>query len=264
MVPTMGALHEGHLTHLDVARREVGDDGQVLVSIFVNPTQFGPHEDFEKYPRDLDADVQRCAQRGADAVFAPAPEAMYPPGEPATELNVPAIANQLEGELRPGHFAGVCRVVMKLFGLVRPDVATFGRKDYQQLAVIRAMVADLCVPVRIVEVATKREADGLAMSSRNAYLDAGQRRSAGGIFEALKTAENAWREGHRDPARLEEAMRAVLDGHGFEVIDYATVRDAATLATDLPSGLPAVALIAARLGKTRLIDNLVLDAKNRG
>ncbi|MEM1445824.1 MAG: pantoate--beta-alanine ligase [Planctomycetota bacterium] len=261
LVPTMGALHEGHLSHLDVAREQVGDasgGGQVLVSVFVNPTQFGPSEDFEKYPRDLEADAARCEARGADAIFCPSQEQMYPPNEPATELNVPSVAADLEGSLRPGHFAGVCRVVMKLFGLVRPDVATFGRKDFQQLAVIRALVADLCVPVRIVEVATRREPDGLAMSSRNAYLDADQRRSALGLFEALKTAEGAWLQGQRDPARLEEAMRAVLEGYGITEIDYATVRDAATLAPDLQPGLPAVALIAARLGETRLIDNLAL------
>ncbi|MEM8783318.1 MAG: pantoate--beta-alanine ligase [Planctomycetota bacterium] len=257
LVPTMGALHEGHLTHLDVAREQAGADGKVLVSVFVNPTQFGPSEDFEKYPRDLDADAARCEARGADAVFAPSAEAVYLEGQPAAEINVPCVATDLEGAIRPGHFAGVCRVVMKLFGLVRPDVATFGRKDYQQLAVIRALVADLCVPVRIVEVPTKREPDGLAMSSRNAYLDAEQRRKAAGIFEALKTAEGAWREGQRDPAPLGSAMRAVLDGYGFDAVDYAAVRDAATLA-ELGPDRPAVALIAARLGPTRLIDNLAL------
>lgn len=275
LVPTMGALHDGHLTHLDVARREIGASGKILVSVFVNPTQFGPTEDFEKYPRDLEKDAALCQARGADAIFAPAPEVMYPPGEPACDLSVPSIANQLEGELRPGHFAGVCRVVMKLFGPVRPDVATFGRKDYQQLSVIRAMVADLCVPVRILEVPTMREPDGLAMSSRNAYLDPTQRRNAAGIFEALKTAEDAWRNGTRNPVELEKAMRAVLNAHGFDAIDYATIRDGRTLAPlkapDSHPGLhapsapdvnpgpaAAVALIAARLGKTRLIDNLDL------
>ncbi|MEM7576639.1 MAG: pantoate--beta-alanine ligase [Planctomycetota bacterium] len=260
LVPTMGALHEGHLTHLDVARREVGPDGKVLVSVFVNPTQFGPSEDFERYPRNLGADAARCEARGADAIFCPSQEEMYLPNEPASEINVPGVASELEGALRPGHFAGVCRVVMKLLGLVRPDVATFGTKDFQQLAVIRALVADLCVPVRIVEVPTQREPDGLAMSSRNAYLDADQRRRAAGIFEALKTAEGAWREGQRDPARLEEAMRAVLAGHGFtgKGVDYATVRDPVTLAQRIDPAGPTVALIAVRAGATRLIDNLAL------
>ena len=257
LVPTMGALHEGHLAHLRAAR-PVSD--RLIVSVFVNPTQFGPHEDFEQYPRDLETDAKRCAAEGADAVFAPGVEEVYPPDAPAARVNVPSVAADLEGRARPGHFEGVCRVVLKLFNIVRPDLATFGRKDYQQLAVIRAMVDDLLLPIELLEVQTVREPDGLAMSSRNAYLGDDNRRRAPGLITALRQGRALAAAGQTDPAALEAAMHAIVAEHRFDPIDYIVVRDRRTLAP-LPPGFDpadAVALGAATLGQTRLIDNLLL------
>ncbi len=260
LVPTMGALHDGHLSHIRHAKENAD---RVVVSIFVNPTQFGPNEDFERYPRDLERDAALCEQHGADAIFVPEVEVMYPPSLPKTceaQLTMPGVAAELEGAQRPGHFAGVCRVVMKLFGLVRPDVATFGRKDYQQLTVIKAMVADLMVPVRVVEVPTTREPDGLAMSSRNVYLDADQRERALGLIAALRACKESVAGGERGVAALEEGLQATLAGHEVDAVDYAVVRDAETLgpAADGFDPAGAVALLACRFGATRLIDNLAL------
>ncbi|MFW5682393.1 MAG: pantoate--beta-alanine ligase, partial [Phycisphaeraceae bacterium] len=167
LVPTMGALHEGHLAHIDLALRHADD---VVVSVFVNPTQFGPTEDFDRYPRDLDRDSEACESRGATAVFCPSVEQMYPPGVPEASVDVPRVSRELEGTHRPGHFPGVCRVVAKLLLMSMPDAATFGRKDFQQLRVVQAMIADLRMDVDVLEAPTVREADGLAMSSRNRYL----------------------------------------------------------------------------------------------
>ncbi len=259
LVPTMGALHEGHLEHITQCRH-LAD--HVVVSIFVNPTQFGPHEDFEQYPRSLDRDVAMCAQRGATGVFSPTTAEMYPPDVPATAVDVPALAEGLEGRWRPGHFAGVCRVVLKLLHIVQPDYASFGRKDYQQLRVVEAMVRDLSMPIGIVEVPTIREADGLAMSSRNRYLSDEQRRRALGLVKALRQAETlVARDGESEPEAVEAAMRAVLEAHQLEV-QYAVVRHPRSL-VELDCLEPAltggvIALVAAKLGEVRLIDNMLL------
>ena len=185
-VPTMGALHEGHLSLVDAAK-EYAD--RAMVSVFVNPTQFGPNEDLARYPRPFEADVALCEARGVDAIFAPTPDVMYPADAVDVSIDVPALTNVLEGELRPGHFAGVCRVVAKLLILAMADVAIFGRKDYQQLQVIQAMAEDLFLPTRIIAAPTKREPDGLAMSSRNRYLEGEQRRHAIGLHKALLAAK---------------------------------------------------------------------------
>jgi pantoate--beta-alanine ligase len=259
LVPTMGALHAGHLDHVHRALR-VADE--VIVSIFVNPTQFAPHEDFNRYPRPFDVDVSMCAEAGAAAVFAPEPQSIYPPGGPDACLNVPSLATILEGAARPDHFQGVCRVVMKLLQLTRPDVVTFGRKDYQQLRVVEAMITDLFVPVSILEVPTVREPDGLAMSSRNRYLTDTQRPHALGLNKALRQVEAMIHAGEADPQVLEAAMRQTLVAHDLNP-DYAVVRHPRTL-QPLEHVDPAlthgvVALIAARLGQVRLIDNLLIE-----
>lgn len=257
LVPTMGALHAGHLAHVG-AGRAVAD--HVVVSVFVNPTQFGPGEDYSRYPRALDVDAAKCETAGAAVVFAPDVDSMYPPGVPAAELNVPAVASELEGTHRPGHFPGVCRVVLKLLNAAQPDAVTFGRKDYQQLCVVRAMVEDLLLPIEVVEVPTVREDDGLAMSSRNQYLDTAGRKHALGLSKALRQAVKLAGDGESDPAVLESAMQETMRAHHVEV-DYAAVRHADTL-TPVDSVVPeeAVALVAGRVGAVRLIDNAALDA----
>jgi pantoate--beta-alanine ligase len=260
LVPTMGALHAGHVSLIEAARA-LADT--VVVSVFVNPTQFGPHEDFNRYPRPIDADLAACEAAGAAGVFHPSVDDMYPPESPGCELTVPALTHDLEGALRPGHFAGVCRVVAKLFNIVQPEVACFGMKDYQQLAVVTAMTADLNLPIRIVACLTRREDDGLAMSSRNRYLDADQRRRAVGLHKALLQAKQMVEaEAAADPQEVELAMRRVIEAHRFDAIDYAVVRHPRTLAPldALAPGLTGgvVALVAARMGATRLIDNMLL------
>ena len=259
LTPTMGALHDGHL---DLVRAAATEADQVWVSIFVNPTQFGPNEDFARYPRDLEADVEACASAGADAIFAPEPATMYPPGQVACVIDAPLLTDDLEGAQRPGHFQGVCRVVAKLLNLTQPDVAVFGRKDYQQWRVIEALVADLMMPTRIVARPTVREPDGLAMSSRNRYLDADARQRGLGISRALAAAVGLIEKGVTDVVKLEAVMRDVLEQADLR-IDYAAVRDADTLApiTQVTPGA-AVALIAARVSVgdhvVRLIDNRAL------
>lgn len=261
LVPTMGALHAGHMALVERARR-VGH--QVVVSIFVNPTQFGPHEDFEQYPRPLEDDLAACKDAGVDAVFTPTADQMYPPTETPAHLSVPALARDLEAAHRPGHFEGVCRVCCKLFNIVRPDAAVFGRKDYQQLRVIECLVADLNLPLRIEAVDTKREEDGLAISSRNRYLDAEQRPRAVGLFKALQQAGKMVEEsGETDPEAVESAMAAVMIAHHVEV-DYAVVRHPQTLrpvdCVDPSLSGGVTALVAGRLGPTRLLDNMLLGA----
>lgn len=270
LVPTMGALHAGHLAHLGAARHGDAAAGHadatvpgagaesVVVSIFVNPTQFGPSEDFSRYPRGLDVDAAKCEAAGADVVFAPAVEQMYPPGVSAVAMDVPSVSEELEGAERPGHFAGVCRVVLKLLNLVQPDAVTFGRKDYQQLCVVRGMIDDLMLPTEVIEVPTVREDDGLAMSSRNRYLDDDSRPHALGLSKALRQAAKMAGDGETDPSAIEAMMEKVMRAHHVEV-DYAAVRRARTLAT-LDSVVPgeAVALVAGRVGDVRLIDNLGL------
>ncbi|MFN8195556.1 MAG: pantoate--beta-alanine ligase [Nocardioidaceae bacterium] len=253
-VPTMGALHEGHASLMRVAREHVGG-GPVVVSIFVNPLQFGPHEDLARYPRTLDADLEVCSREGVDIVFAPSVDEVYPGGEPQVTLEPGPLATVLEGKTRPGHFRGVLIVVAKLFGLVAPDVAVFGQKDYQQLTLIRRMVADLCLGIEIVGAETCREPDGLAMSSRNRYLDAEQRQQATALSRTLRRAQAAALRG-ADYA-LGSARAELRAAQGVD-LDYLVItdRDLAPLPPEVPPGTEGRILIAARVGTTRLIDNM--------
>lgn len=261
LVPTMGALHEGHLQHIRACRKHAD---HVLVSVFVNPTQFNERQDYQQYPRTLDVDIRRCAQAGADAVFAPGADELYPPALSPVQIDAPSLADVLEGRDRPGHFRGVCRVVVKLLNVIRPDIVSFGRKDYQQLRVVRAVVDDLMIPVRILEVPTVREADGLAMSSRNMRLTPEQRQRATGLFKALSAAKQmVEQDGETDPHAVEQAMRAVLRAHQVEV-GYTAVRHPQTLG-ELECLEPAltggvIALLAGHVGPVRLIDNMLLGA----
>ncbi|UBI41110.1 pantoate--beta-alanine ligase [Streptomyces mobaraensis] len=261
VVMTMGALHEGHATLIREARRLAGPDGQVVVTVFVNPLQFGPNEDLDRYPRTLDADVALAEAAGADAVFAPSVAEVYPGGEPEVRISAGPMGERLEGAHRPGHFDGVLTVVAKLLHLSRPDTALFGQKDAQQLAMIRRMVRDLNFPVEIVGVPTVREADGLALSSRNRYLSAADRASALELSRALSAAAGAV---DRGPSAVREAARAVLDDAATleppVVLDYLALIDPADF-TEVPAGFTgeAVLAVAARVGTTRLIDNIVLD-----
>jgi pantoate--beta-alanine ligase len=258
LVPTMGALHDGHVRLIESCRREAEF---VVVSIFVNPTQFGPHEDFTRYPRTPDADRERCAQGGADAIFAPRVETMYPSGALETFVEVPGLSDVLEGASRPGHFRGVASVVMKLLQIVGPDLAVFGEKDYQQLQVLRRMVADLNVPVAVRAMPTVREPDGLAMSSRNRYLNPDERRSAAVLWRALEAARAAVKGGERDAGRVRQVLRQTLESEALARTDYAEVADAETLRplARMDAGRPAVALLAVRIGPARLIDNALLE-----
>ena len=250
LVPTMGALHEGHAELIRLARERAGADGRVVVSIFVNPTQFNESADFEQYPRDFEADCAMCEQLGVDAVFAPSVEVMYPSGEEVPVGELPAVATGpgLEDAYRPGHFAGVCRVVRRLFVLVRPEAAVFGEKDWQQLQVVRAMTEGEGLGVEIVAGPTVREEDGLAMSSRNRLLDAEARSAAVAIPRALEAAGEC-----PSPTAAGVTMLGLLARAGLEV-EYAVVRDAETL-LQAEEGRPSRALIAARLGGVRLLDN---------
>jgi pantoate--beta-alanine ligase len=253
-VPTMGNLHAGHHSLVRLARERAD---RVVVSVFVNPTQFGPNEDFARYPRTPDADREGLAASGADLMWLPPVEAMYPYGiEAAVRIRVPAVTEVLEGAHRPGHFDGVATVVARLFNQVQPDVAVFGRKDYQQLAVIRYMVRDLAIPVELVAAPTLREADGLALSSRNQFLSGAERPLAATIQRCLQQMRSALQDGvAREQA--EEAARDRLAAAGFDV-DYAVIRSP-DLTEPTGAGGPRVALIAARLGTTRLIDNLEFE-----
>ncbi|MBF0180461.1 MAG: pantoate--beta-alanine ligase [Magnetococcales bacterium] len=254
-VPTMGALHAGHLSLVRQARLRCD---RVVASIFVNPTQFGPHEDFANYPRTLEADRAMLAGEGCDALFLPDAGMIYPDGF-GTRVVVGPLGEDLCGRSRPGHFDGVALVVTILFHLVRPAVAFFGLKDYQQFVVIRRMARDLAMPVEVVGLPTVREADGLAMSSRNRYLEPGERQRAGSLYRALLAAKERYRAGERDPAVLEgEALRVLREG-GIEGVEYVAVREAESLAPmERVSGEP-VMLLAARVGRARLIDNMVLS-----
>jgi len=256
VVPTMGALHEGHLSLVDAARQ---DCDFIVATIFVNPTQFGPGEDFSKYPRTLAKDVELLTPRGVDLVFAPEASAIYGP-EHVTKVILSGPALSLEGDFRPTHFEGVATIVLKLFNLVQPDRAYFGRKDFQQAMVVQRMVADLDVPVEVIVCPTVREADGLAMSSRNVYLSAEERRRALSLSQALSLAKRLIAGGELDVATILKRMRDVLTVADAE-IDYVAICSARTLAPLTQVDGPAVALIAARIGKTRLIDNELLNAK---
>lgn len=254
LVPTMGNLHAGHLALVDRAR-SLAD--RVVVSVFVNPTQFGPNEDFARYPRSLNADAEGLRAHRCDLLFVPTADTLYPYGSAATvTVQVPEIGDDLCGRSRPGHFVGVATVVTKLFNAVQPDLAVFGQKDYQQLLVIRRLVGDLCLPIEIEMAPTVREADGLALSSRNQYLSAEQRRLAPALYQSLLGMRAQVAAG-RPFAEVEAATQAELTAQGFEV-DYAALRQAEDLAVPgagCNHGL--VGLLAARLGSTRLIDNLL-------
>ncbi len=254
-VPTMGALHAGHLSLVEAARR---DGTFVVVTIFVNPTQFGPHEDYARYPRDEAGDLRQCERAGANLVFLPSVEEMYPPGT-VTTVHVARLTATLCGPCRPGHFDGVATVVTKLLNIVQPDRAYFGRKDYQQLAVIRQMVRDLNTPVEIIGCPTVREPDGLAMSSRNAYLTPDERQRALALSRALIAAREAIVGGERDPAAVEATMRAVVEAARPTGIDYVSVVDPVTLQPIERIAGPVLAALAVWFGRTRLIDNVVVD-----
>jgi pantoate--beta-alanine ligase len=254
LVPTMGALHEGHAALIRAAATE---GAFVVVSVFVNPTQFGPREDFAKYPRTLEADRALSAAAGADAIFAPAAEEMYPAGCLAY-AEVPKLDGVLCGPRRPGHFRGVCTVVLKLFNIVQPEVAVFGAKDAQQSIILKTMVKDLNIPVRMRIEPTVREADGLAMSSRNRYLAPEERALAPRIHAALQSVAERVRTGETDVPALERGLNAALAAIPGARIDYAEIRDAETLETLDRLDRPALAAVALVLGTTRLIDNIVL------
>lgn len=252
VVPTMGALHAGHLSLAKAARKQCD---RVVITIFVNPTQFGPHEDFDRYPRTLAADVELLEELGVDCVFAPAVEDMYPEGC-TTRIVPPGVAKPLEGECRPGHFDGVCTVVLKLFQIIPADVACFGQKDFQQALVIQHMARDLNVGTQIEICPTLRESDGLAMSSRNAYLNRVDRERALCLSRALKRVGTELRQGVKAPAEIEAAMRAELNPY-IDQLDYAVVVDPETLECPTTIAGPVVGLIAVSIGGTRLIDNAV-------
>ncbi len=256
LVPTMGNLHAGHLSLVEIART-LAD--RVVVSIFVNPTQFGPGEDFAAYPRTLDRDRRVLTRANVDILFAPPVEEIYPERERAgTVVSVPDLAGILCGQFRPGHFDGVASVVTRLFNLVQPDSAVFGQKDYQQLLVIRRLQADLHLPVRVVAGPTLREPDGLALSSRNQYLDADGRTKAPGLYRALATGAERLRAGDRAFGTLEKQGHADLVSAGFRP-DYFAVRNAADLSLPVASSRNLVVMAAAHLGRARLIDNVLVD-----
>ena len=246
LVPTMGALHAGHLSLVEAARRE---NEVVVVSVFVNPIQFGPTEDLARYPRDWERDRKLLSEAEVDAVYRPLTEAMYPPGA-STRVHVGDVSEALEGAARPGHFEGVATVVAKLFAAVEPDRAYFGQKDAQQVAVVKRMTRDLDLGVEIRVVPTVREADGLALSSRNTYLDPQERKAAASLSAALREASKAYAAGDRDPDRLRVVLRDRLRTEPLVHVDYAEMVDPATFRK--PGTL---AVLAARIGKTRLIDN---------
>lgn len=254
-VPTMGALHEGHAALVRAAKKQTAF---VVVSVFVNPTQFGPKEDFTKYPRTLEADTKLCAEAGADLIFAPTVEEMYPLMPPLTTVDVSSLGDHLCGASRPGHFRGVCTVVLKLLNIVQPSFAFFGAKDYQQAAIIRRMVSDLNVNVGIEVVPTVREPDGLALSSRNRYLSAKERKVAPGIYATLQATKERAQKGRVSVSKLQEELRAALAAIPGARVDYASIVDADTLQPLTKLDRPAVAAVAVFLGTTRLIDNIVI------
>jgi pantoate--beta-alanine ligase len=255
LVPTMGYLHDGHLELVRHARRECD---HVAATIFVNPTQFGPHEDLQRYPRDLQRDLRLLDREGVELVFAPPAGEMYPAGY-STWVEVEGVTEPLEGERRPGHFRGVATVVCKLFNIAAAERAYFGQKDAQQTVVVRRMARDLNIPTTVVVVPTVREADGLAMSSRNVYLDPEQRAAAPVLYRALRRAEELWSGGERDAETLRRAMRDMLAGVPPASPDYVSVADAETLhEVNGPIAGPVFASLAVRFGATRLIDNVRL------
>src|SRR4051794_8834325 len=255
LVPTMGALHAGHLSLIDAARRRAP---HVAVSIFVNPTQFGHNEDFHRYPRPIEDDLAKCQNNGVDLVFNPSVEEMYPPNVPDVVVDLPSLSTVLEGKHRPGHFKGVCQVVAKLFNVTRPDIAFFGQKDYQQLRIITAMAEALNFDLEVVGCPTVRDADGMAMSSRNAYLSPDERERALALSRALMLAQGEFRSGVRQTNRLLTTMqKIILEKH--LMIDYVAAVDAITLKPVEVVNAPTVLAAAVRVGKTRLIDNVIVE-----
>ncbi|MGI6225860.1 MAG: pantoate--beta-alanine ligase [Peptococcales bacterium] len=258
LVPTMGYLHEGHLS---LARQARENNNAVVMSIFVNPLQFGPREDFATYPRDLEADCRLAERTGIDVVFYPDPEEIYPQYPPFTVVDVKGVTEVLCGASRPGHFTGVATVVTKLFNIIQPDRAYFGQKDYQQVQVIKRIVADLNIPVQIETVPIKREADGLAMSSRNNYLSPGERQEALCLYQALQICRHMYENGENKVSAILEAMRTRILQEPSAVIDYIEICDAQTLAPMTEIKGSVVVALAVRIGKTRLIDNLLLEVR---
>lgn len=259
-VPTMGALHAGHLSLVEAARRR---NRHVAVSIFVNPTQFGPHEDFSRYPRPIEKDLQLCEAAGVDLVFLPSVEDMYPAGAPPMRIDLPAQMTPLEGAYRPGHFSGVCQIVAKLFNIVQPAAAYFGEKDFQQLAVIRAMVRAMDMPIEVVGCPTLRDNDGLAMSSRNQYLTPTQRQRGLSISHALFEAQRAVANGEANAQLIRDRMIAILNDATLAPdvpthLDYAAIVDPDSLVEIACIKREARALVAMKVGTTRLIDNVAL------
>ena len=257
LVPTMGALHLGHLSLAIAAKNECD---VTIVSDFVNPTQFAPNEDFDKYPRTLDADIDLLSKIGTDFIFAPSPEAMYPRGFDAT-VSVGGVSQLLEGRFRPTHFNGVCLVVLKLFNITRADIAYFGQKDYQQVQVVKKMVEDLNVPIEIEMLPIIRERDGLAMSSRNRYLSDDERKEALVLSKALDSAEELIKGGERESAVVYDAMRKIIETAKDATIDYMHIGDPKTLVEMERISGNVVVLLAVRVGATRLIDNRLIERK---
>jgi len=254
-VPTMGYLHKGHLALVKQARME---NAAVIVSIYVNPTQFGPREDFGAYPRDLDRDLELLRREGTDIVFVPSDSEMYPP-EFSTWVDVEKVTDRLEAASRPGHFRGVATVVAKLFNIVQPTRAYFGQKDVQQVTVIKRMVADLNMGIEVVVVPTVRESDGLAMSSRNVYLSSKERRAATILFKSLTLAQQLNKGGEKDAEKIRRQMAALIQKERLAQIDYISIANVETLEELNLLDRPAVASLAVRIGKTRLIDNIPLQ-----
>ena len=254
LVPTMGYLHAGHLSLVHAARRECD---VVVMSIFVNPKQFGPQEDFATYPRDMEGDLRQAREAGVEAVFTPTVEEMYPPGF-LTEVAVHELTTPLCGASRPGHFNGVTTVVAKLFNIVGPDRAYFGQKDYQQVAVLRKMATDLCMPLEVITCPTVREPDGLAMSSRNAYLNPAERQAALVLSRALRLAEEHLAQGERQGTRLTATLRDFIVKEPLACIDYVAVCDPDTLEEVEQISGTVLVVLAVYIGKTRLIDNRVV------
>ena len=260
LVPTMGALHEGHLSLVREARRMCDI---IVVSVFVNPTQFAPGEDFEKYPRDLTKDTALLTDYNVDYIFAPTPDEIYPKGF-ATYVNVEGLSEQLEGGSRPGHFRGVATIVTILLNTVRPDFAFFGQKDAQQSLIIRRLVKDLAFDTEIALLPTVREDSGLAISSRNLYLNADEQQAAAVIHQALMRAKTAYKEGERSPGRLEILVRSTIELEPRARVDYVNVVDAETLEhLDKLDDRPILIAVAAYIGKTRLIDNTILNKSKK-
>lgn len=260
LVPTMGALHEGHLSLVREARRMCD---VVVVSVFVNPKQFGPQEDFSRYPRDLTKDTMALADYNVDYIFAPPPEEIYPKGF-STYVEVAQLSDQLEGAARPGHFRGVATVLTVLFNIVRPDFAYFGQKDAQQTLVVKRLVRDLAFDTEIAILPTVREESGLALSSRNAYLDPEDKRAAAIIYRALAHAEAAYGEGERNGKKLADIVRSDIEAEPRARLEYVSVNDADTLERlDRLDDRSVLIAVAARLGQTRLIDNIVLNKTNK-